>query len=71
MKIKQKCLKLIIYTNLNILFNFLSIDDNLIVEKDASIGEIDKKNFEEAIGGNLNNILQRNESSHEVKKKRF
>ena len=37
------------------------------MEKDASIGEIDKKVFEEAIGGNLNSIMKKNESSHEVK----
>ena len=38
----------------------------MVVEKDASIGEIDKRLFEEAIGGNLNAILKRNETSHEV-----
>lgn len=42
------------------------MEDNIIVEKDASIGEVDRKWFEENIGSSLDQILKRNEASHEV-----
>jgi hypothetical protein len=42
------------------------MDDTIVVEKDASIGEIDRKWFEETIGASLDAILKKNETSHEV-----
>lgn len=45
---------------------FVRIDDNLIADKDSTLGEITFKEFEDCIGGSLSDVLQKNENSHEV-----
>ena len=65
MKIRQNSINnsILLYFFFN---NFKRMDDTIVVEKDASIGEIDRKWFEETIGASLDAILKKNETSHEV-----
>ena len=44
----------------------LSFDDDLIMETDGVLAEINLEAFTECIGGQIEEVLKKNEKSHEV-----
>ena len=44
-----------------------SWDDDIILEVDSVISEIGLQQFIESIGGNIEEVIKKNEKSHDVK----
>lgn len=42
-----------------------SLDDDIVMETDGVLAEVSAENFQEAIGGRLEDVLRRNQKQHE------
>jgi cGMP-dependent protein kinase len=42
-----------------------SLDDDIVMETDGVLAEVSAENFQEAIGGRFEDVLKKNQKSHE------